>query len=821
MNFFRNLFLLFYCTTLTYQTQADEVRRALKAERIFQTPRIDAILNDTCWNSSCKVNGFTETRPVAGRTERDGLTTEVFISYDDQAVYIAACMHDISPDSIKHELSTRDNIGSADLFAVFFDPYDEHQCGYGFFVTPSGVQFDARYASENNAEDPSWNAVWESAARIDGNNWYAEMKIPYSALRFPKKDIQTWAVNFMRTRDVSSQQFFWSKVDPAVNGFMTQWGQMSGIKDIKPPVRLSLSPYISAYLDHYPYNTPGLKNTNTNFNGGMDLKYGISQSFTLDMTLIPDFGQVQSDNRILNLSPFEIRYNENRGFFTEGTELFNKGGFFYSRRIGNEPVNYGRPYDEATSNETIIKNPTESKLLNATKVSGRTTGGLGIGVFNAVTRPMYATLESSEGQEREIETQPLANYNILVLDQSLKNSSSVTLINTNVLRNGSTYDANLTAGMFSLNDKTNTYNISGKAASSSQYNVMDRTNTGYHYMLTGGKTSGKFTFTLGQYFWDDKYDPNDLGILFNNNEIDQQVDVSYNIFKPGKFYNRNNTGVGIWYLSRYYPRSFQSFYMYVWNYTQFKNLWSLNLNADINPHYANDFYEARTPGRVYKELPYYGFGVNLSTNYSKKYYVSLFYYVKFKDRFKGWGFDSDLYQNFRFNDHLAISLESMLGPRYDYAGYASTDEITNDILFAQRDRKTIENVLSIKYTFNNSMGIQLRGRHYFSNVKDKKYYTLLEDGELASNNSFTGNTNINFNLFNVDMVYSWRFAPGSEFNLVWKNNIQDVGDQLINPYFRNLDRTLAADQLNSFSMKLLYYIDYLDVRTKLGRKKVG
>ena len=144
MNFFRNLFLLFYCTTLTYQTQADEVRRALKAERIFQTPRIDAILNDTCWSSSCKVNGFTETRPVAGRTERDGLTTEVFISYDDQAVYIAACMHDISPDSIKHELSTRDNIGSADLFAVFFDPYDEHQCGYGFFVTPSGVQFDAR-----------------------------------------------------------------------------------------------------------------------------------------------------------------------------------------------------------------------------------------------------------------------------------------------------------------------------------------------------------------------------------------------------------------------------------------------------------------------------------------------------------------------------------------------------------------------------------------------------------------------------------------------------------------------------------------------------
>ncbi|HRH65598.1 MAG TPA: DUF5916 domain-containing protein [Bacteroidia bacterium] len=813
------VFFLVYSLQSACTYGADEVRRALKAERITQPPKIDGIINEACWKVACKVAGFTETRPVAGRSERDDLSTEVYISYDDMAVYVAACMHDVSPDSIHHELSTRDNIGSADMFSVFFDPYNEHQCGFGFFVTPSGVQFDARYSSENNAEDPSWNAVWESATRIEGNNWYAELRIPYSALRFPKKEVQTWAVNFMRTRDVSSQQLFWSKVDPSVNGFMTQWGEMSEIKNIKPPVRLSLSPYISAYIDHYPYNTPGLKNTNTNINGGMDLKYGISQSFTLDMTLIPDFGQVQSDNRILNLTPFEIRYNENRGFFTEGTELFNKGGFFYSRRIGSEPVNYYKPYDEAGANETVIKNPSESKLLNATKVSGRTSGGLGIGVFNAVTRPMYATLESTEGQKREIETQPLTNYNILVFDQSLKNSSSVTLLNTNVIRNGSTYDANLTAAMFSVNDKTNTYNVSGKVATSRQYNLDDRTIEGYHYMVTAGKTSGKFTFTLGQYLWNDKYDPNDLGILFNNNEIDQQLDMSYNIFKPGKWYNRNNTGVGMWYLSRYLPRSFQSFYFYIWNYTQFKNMWSLNLNADLNPVYANDFYEARRPGRVYKELPYNGFGINLSTNYSKKYYVSYFYYVKFKDRFHGWGFDSDLYQNFRFNDHLAVSLETIIGPRYNYAGYATVDETNDDILFARRDRKTIENVLSIKYTFNNSMGIQLRGRHYFSNVNDKQYYTLLEDGELMPNTGYTGNTNINFNLFNVDMVYSWHFAPGSEFNLVWKNSIQDVGQDLINPYFRNLDRTLAADQLNSFSMKLLYYIDYLDVRGKLSRKK--
>lgn len=819
----KRLLLLFISCLILFSSakvSADNLRRILKAERINHAPKIDGILNDSCWHSSCVVKGFTETKPVAGRSERDDLSTEVYISYDDLAVYVAACMHDVSPDSIHHELSTRDNIGSADMFAVFFDPYNERQSGYGFFVTPSGVQFDARYAAENNVEDPSWNAVWESSTRIDGNNWYAELRIPYSALRFPKKDVQKWAVNFMRTRDVSSQQMFWNTVDPTVNGFLTQWGEMDEVKNIKPPVRLSLSPYISAYLDHYPYNTPGLKNTNTNFNGGMDLKYGISQSFTLDMTLIPDFGQVQSDNRILNLSPFEIRYNENRGFFTEGIELFNKGGFFYSRRIGGLPVNFDKPYNEAASNESVIKNPTESKLLNATKISGRTSGGLGVGVFNAVTRPMYATLESTENQKREVETQPLTNYNILVFDQALKNSSSVTLINTNVMRNGSTYDANLTAGMFSFNDKTNTYTLTGKAATSRQYNFDGKLNAGYHYNVAVGKTSGKFTVMFNEYLWDDKYDPNDLGILSNNNEIDHGLDMSYNIFKPSSWFNRNNTGIGMWYLSRYLPRAFQSYNLYVWNYTQFKNLWSLNVNIDINPVQVNDFYEPRASGRVYHELPHRGIGVNLSTNYSKKYYVSVFYYIKDKDRFNGWGYDFDLYQNFRFNDHLAVSLESILGPRINYAGYATTDENTGDILFAKRNRNTVENILSIKYTFNNSMGVQVRTRHYFSNVDDKEYYTLLTSGDLEKNNSFAGNTNINFNLFNVDMVYSWRFAPGSELNVVWKNSVQDVREDLIRPYFKNLDNTLAADQLNSFSVKLLYYIDYLNVKKAFSKKTV-
>ena len=166
------------------------------------------------------------------------------------------------------------------------------------------------------------------------------------------------------------------------------------MQDIKPPIRLQFSPYLSTYLNHDGTAPPGVNKTTTSINGGMDVKYGINQAFTLDMTLIPDFGQVQSDNRVLNLTPFEQRFNENRTFFTEGTELFNKGNLFYSRRIGGEPVHYNEAGNICSQGEVIVKNPAQSKLINATKISGRTQKGLGIGVLNAITKPQYATVET-------------------------------------------------------------------------------------------------------------------------------------------------------------------------------------------------------------------------------------------------------------------------------------------------------------------------------------------------------------------------------------------------------------------------------------------
>src|SRR6476620_1531707 len=431
---------------------------SLPAIRTSLAIKLDGDLNDPAWATAAVARNFIEQRPVYGRKEQENTRTEAFILYDDNAVYIAMFLHEKSKDSISTELVGRDQIGINDFAGVMFDTYEDKINGVGFYVTPLGEQMDCKYFLNN--EDESWSTVFQTATKITEDGWTLEMRIPYSALRFSKEKVQSWGINFVRRRTRTGQQYLWSPIDPNKFGTMNQAGTWKDIRDIQAPVRLSFSPYMSAYLDNNPSNRKGW---GTTINGGMDVKYGISKAFTLDMTLIPDFGQVQSDNQVLNLSPFEVRYNENRSFFTEGTELFNKGNLFYSRRIGGRPLLYSGSYDGA---EHVLKNPAETKLINATKVSGRTANGLGIGFFNAITKPQYAVIETAAKEQKEIETSPLTNYNILVLDQTMKNNSSVTLVNTNVMREGSAYDANVTAGLFDIYDKKINWNGWGKIATS-------------------------------------------------------------------------------------------------------------------------------------------------------------------------------------------------------------------------------------------------------------------------------------------------------------------------------------------------------------------
>jgi len=805
--------LFFTCLILALSVtissaQNTQPKKKLVAQRTSISPKIDGILDDAVWVNAAIATDFIELRPVPGRVEPKEGATEIKILYDDYAIYVSARMYD-NPDSVVKELVSRDQIGNADFVGIVFDTFLDGVNGNGFFVTAAGVQFDAKYSLIGD-EDPNWNAVWESSVKIDGKGWTAEMKIPYSALRFSSKEIQSWGMNVTRKRTGKNLQTFWNYVDPKVNGFINQSGVLEGLQNIKAPLRLSFSPYVSTLISNYPYNTPGVKNTQVAINGGMDVKYGINQSFTLDMTLIPDFGQVQSDYRVLNLTPFEVKFNENRQFFTEGTELFNKGDLFYSKRIGSIPSYLDESGIKST--DKVIKSPKEGKVLNATKISGRTAKGLGIGLFNAVTNRMFAEVEDAAGNRREVQSQPLTNYNIFVLDQSLKNNSSISVINTNVLRQGTAYDANVSAALFNFNDKGNKYFVSGAGKMSYvTSNPIKENRNGYSYELEAGKKSGTFTFAYEQEFSDTKFDPSDMGFYTNNNFFDQSVNFGYNVYKPGKWYNQIQAWTEVEYSRRYKPGDYQSLGFFPGIYIQYKNFWSTELIGNFLAE-ANDFYESRN-GQLYKAPGSYRLAVFVNPNRAKAYNFGGNVSREKRDLMDGVSYNFYFFQNLRVSDKLAFGLDLNFQPSYNFVNWVTSKG--TQAIFSRYDRNTVENTMDAKYSFTNKMGLQLGVRHYWSDRRNKDFYALNTAGRLDPyNGSALPKLDRNYNVFNIDFVYVWQFSPGSELSITYKNAAETSESFYTKRYGRNFDHVLSGPQNNSLSIKVLYYVDYLNLVKK-------
>lgn len=802
-------FLMLLCGALRAQS-LDSLKKQVAAFRTSRPIAIDGVLSEAEWQQAAPANDFIQHQPVFKAAPSQ--LTEAKIMYDNTGLYIGIFCHDTQPDSILQELSQRDNLGNTDWVGVFIDTYRDGINGVSFIVTPANVQFDAKYSTFG--EDESWDAVWESKTKITPDGWVAEIKIPYSAIRFPKVDQQTWHLNFMRKLQRKQERSTWNALDPQLNGLLNQSGYLTEIKNIKSPVRLQATPFVAVYGELYhdrkstPQNSFGRSIT-----GGMDVKYGINDAFTLDMTLIPDFAQAQSDNQVLNLSPFEVQFNENRQFFTEGTELFNKGGIFYSRRIGGTPLNYGRVYDNLQEGEEVVENPANAQLYNATKISGRTSKGLGIGFFNATSGETFATVRNAEGSERRVQTDPLTNFNVFVLDQNLKNNSYVTLINTTVLRNGNDYDANVTGGVFSLRNKKNSYAIEGDVAVSQKYYTTN-TNLGHSYSLRLRKTSGPWFAGLGFNEDSDTYDPNDLGYLSNNNSQNGFIYVEYNQTKPFWKFNRGGAGMEQNYERLYQPSRFASYGTNFYIYGQTKGFWDLNIFSYHEPFVTYDFFEPRTPGRYYRFPTNNNYGLFIGSDSRKKLRVSV--NGNFRNFSETGRHRLNLYLSprYRFNDKLNFQMN--IGPSFwtKDVGYVNsfTDETTGEesIILGTRDRTTIELNLTSNYTFNEKMAISFRMRHYWSKAEYERFSLLAADGTLAATD-YNSNHNTDYDAFNIDMVYRWRFAPGSDLFVVWKNAIYEFEESTQVNYFRNLESLSKAPQSNSLSIKIIYFLDYNNI----------
>jgi len=772
-----------------------QTKKSVSTKKTAENISIDAELNEESWKNAEIATDFVSLEPKNGTPIPEEFKTEVKILYSDDAIYIGAALYDPNPEKILKELVERDNIGTSDFFGVFINGYNDGQQEFRFFVTAANGQIDTNFTS-SEGEDGSWNAIWESNAKITDFGYVIEMKIPYAALRFPEQEQQTWGLNFFREVRRERQKYTWSPIDNKIGAISQQAGILTGIEKIKTPTRLFLIPYSSFYL-----SGSEAQKTKGELKGGLDVKYGINDAFTLDAILVPDFGQTKFDNVILNLGPFEQQFNENRPFFTEGTDLFSKGNLLYSRRIGATP-NLDLNLNE---NERILEMPSAINLLNALKISGRDKDGLGIGFLNAITERTTATAYNEiTNNSREVVISPLTNYNVTVFDQRFNQNSSVTFINTNVTRDGSFRDANVSGLLFNLNNKDNSYNLSGEVKTSSIYD--EKSSNGLNTSLYFADTKGKFRYSFGGNYVSEDYEINDLGINFRTNYYSFSGNTSYRILNPNKTFNTFRVNLNS-YFEFYTPT----------NQIQASNL-NVNLNStnkknhffgggiNFNPFKNYDYYEPRVTDRFFVNPENIGGWFYFSSNYNNKFAIDFEPFLTHVINENRYESGVNISPRYRFSDKFSLVYSFNYFKLKNDIGWIDFEN--SNIIFARRDRDTYTNSITSKFSISSEMNFNLSVRHYWSLAENNKINNLNEDGSLSTNTTYTGNRNSNFSTWNLDLSYSWWFAPGSQMSILYRNNASTFERQ-INKDFGSNFSNLFEDNLNHvLSVSVRYFIDY-------------
>jgi hypothetical protein len=393
---------------------------AAYASRAITPPVLDGRTDDAAWVSAQVIDQFLEYDPTEGKESR--FRTEVRVTYDDRYLYVLGRMYDPAPDSIISLLSRRDVRTSSEQLKLVIGSYNDKKTAYEFITNPAGVKRDF-YVSNDNNEDPSWDAVWDVATKVDSVGWVAEFRIPFSQMRYPPGDEHTFGLMVVRDIARTGQRDSWPLYRRNVQGYVSQAGTLSGIGRLPSPRRLELLPYTVVKNDTRDFGTTPRADGLPRYDHpnkvtlGADLKYGLSSNLTLDATINPDFGQVEADPAQLNLTAFETFFDERRPFFLEGSGIFtfntNCGdidsgctGLFYSRRIGRNPQ-LTDSYGDATS-------PTATPIAAATKLTGRLANGVSVGLLEAVTQRVDGVSEFG-GQLAAIE--PRTNYAVVRLQR--------------------------------------------------------------------------------------------------------------------------------------------------------------------------------------------------------------------------------------------------------------------------------------------------------------------------------------------------------------------------------------------------------------------
>jgi len=426
------IFILSFVTALTGAKldRVDlEMPRSFDAFRIVtENIRIDGNLSDQAWKEVDFAADFVQRDPLEGETPTE--RTEFAVLYDDEYIYVGIKAYDSQPEDIRSILSRRDEETPSDWVHVSFDSYNDHRTAFEFWLNPQGIKRDVRRYDDENM-DVNWDAIWEGRAAIQYDGWTAEFRIPLRELRFSNGDNQSWGLQVYRHISRKNEDDYWTYWSKGEGGWVRHYGRLINLDNIPRQRRIYFSPYTTGqYATASSYITPvHPESYNLSRNLGADLKVGLTNNFTLDLTLNPDFGQVEADPAELNISAFESYFPEKRPFFVEGSNIFQYSlGFgdnpmsgnslFYTRRIGRSPQ-----YSPDTE-EGYVDIPMATTILGAGKLSGKTSSGWSIGLLDAVTAEEQATIEYADQSSTRETVEPFTNYFVSRVQKDFRNGKT-------------------------------------------------------------------------------------------------------------------------------------------------------------------------------------------------------------------------------------------------------------------------------------------------------------------------------------------------------------------------------------------------------------
>lgn len=757
--------------------QSDSIKTYTTAQIVGEPPVIDGLLNDPAWEQVAWGGGdFRQRNPDKGKPAT--VQTKFKILYDAKNVYVIFRCYDPEPQKIVRRMSRRDSF-EGDMVEINFDSYYDKRTAFSFTASVSGVKGDEYVSNNGDNWDSGWDPIWYLKTSIDGEGWIAEMKIPLSQLRFTDLPELTWGINIMRIFFRNQERSQWQYIPPDAAGFVHLFGELKGIKGVRPQKQLEIQPYVVAKTESFeeePGN-PYVTGRSSDIDFGLDAKIGITSDITLDLTVNPDFGQVEADPSQVNLTAFELFFQERRPFFIEGNNTlnfpvspFNSNNLFYSRRIGRAPqgeIDTDEHGEDDVSEYHEQNNRTT--ILGAAKLSGKNKHGFSWALLESVTANEYAETDSLGHRSKHL-IEPMTNYFVARAQQDINKGNTIvggmfTATNRDVkdTQLDWLHDAAYSGGIdFTHHWKKRTYYVGGKGfmshvqgsteaitntqESSERYfqrpdndhtelNPNRQSLTGSGGQLVAGKKAGDIVFDLGVNWQSPELELNDIGFLSQTDYITQWFWMQYRVLEPKGITRWQRYNINQW---REYDFGFRNLNVgYNTNaHFEFKNFWQLGggvtytvksaSNADLRGGPT-----IRYPGGLYS-------WIYAQTDPRKKFYA-------FFSPEVGFG-NSDYQQNINLNAEFTyrpvnafnISIAPSFSVFKNQLQYVTTQAVTDEdkYVVANINQTTARIVVRMTYMLTPNLSIQYYGQPFGTSGKYSNYKYVTNASASSYNDRF-------------------------------------------------------------------------------------